>query len=406
MGFVGVNVNQLQGGLGRTTPNTDGVFLLIINNAVATPYLPIRVSKELLTLNNAEDLGITASYDDNNSILAHYHIDEFFRIAPEGNLHIVLDDGTMTDDKLKSLLRTEETIKGFGVVRNSEDPLADFTTHVLYYQKIIDDLSEENREIDFFLLEGNEFTANGLISDYQDVREIGAENAGIVISQDTLIRPLNSVSEKHACIGAALGALAVRTISENLGSVDIQNKPEAFKGTNDYPLTDETRSRFQSACLQDGKDFNSLSKNEIKALNDKGYIFVGKFNGYANFFFNDSHTCVSRSSDYSRIENNRVWNKAARLIRKTLLPRVKSNISTDPATGFIANNAAKELEELVLDVLKKEMISSGDISGAGINIPTNQSLFDDVPLKVTAEIIMNQIIHAIEVDLGLTDKLI
>lgn len=405
MGFTGVSINRLNGGLGRRNPAQDGVCLLVIGGAVAATGLALKVAAELLSIDDAEALGITAAYDDTNDILAHHHIDEFFRVSPDGNLFVILDDNTLTNAEVKTILKDHPEIKLVGYVRNAALAPVDFDAYVSGYQTMVDELEAENRIVSSVLVEGVEFSDATLISAYADLRAIGARKVSVVISQDPIIRAVKAAHETYASIGTALGAISARRVNENLGSVDIENKPAAFKGTRDYPLTDKARQRWLSAVLQSGVDFNSLSNNDITALNDAGYIFVGFYNGYAGYFFNDSHTCEEAASDYSRIENNRVWDKAAGIIRTTLLPRVKSNLPKDPDTGFIRVIAAKEMEALAKKELDAVMEAPGEISGSSVYIDPQQELNNDQALTVKAEIVLNNIIHEIEVDLGLTLKL-
>jgi hypothetical protein len=156
--------------------------------------------------------------------------------------------------------------------------------------------------------------------------------------------------------------------------------------------------------LQDGRDFSSLTTTEIEALATKGYILVGFYNGYPGYYFTDSHTCTESASDYSRIENNRVWDKAATLGRLALLPRVKSNVLKDPTTGFIREIEAVELQTLAQNAIET-MVASEEISGVSIFIDPKQTISNDEPLKVKGEVLFNDILHELDFDLGLTNKL-
>ena len=403
MGLNGINVNRLNGGLGRKNPATDGVMVLVIRGAVATSALALKEAKELISLEEAVALGIDPVYDDTNDILAHHHIDEFFRVNPNGNLFVVLDDGTLTVADIKTIVKNFAEIKAIGIVRNNATAPADMGALVAGYQTMVNELRLESRNISAVLVEGAVFTA-GLISAYPDARSYAAENVSIVISQDPLIRAVKAAHETYAAIGTALGAISVRNVNENIGSVDIENKPSGYRGNSNYTLTSAERKRWLTAKLQEGRDFHSLSAAEIKALATKGYILVGFYNGYPGYYFTDSHTCIEVASDYSRIENNRVWDKAAALGRTALLPRVKSNILKDPTTGFIRDIEAAELETLAETAIKT-MEASGEISGVSIYIDPKQSISDDVPLKVKGQVLFNDILHSMEFDLGLTNKL-
>ena len=99
-----------------------------------------------------------------------------------------------------------------------------------------------------------------------------------------------------------------------------------------------------------------------------------------------------------------MFNKAARLARETLLPRVKSNVLRDANTGVIAAVAVKELEG-VGNAALEQMTAAGEISGAQTYIDPAQKIENDKALKARIEVVFNGILHAIEIDLGLTTKL-
>ena len=137
MGRQGVTINRLEGGLGRRNPNTDGHVLLVAQGAIATSKAPLKVVKKVISTESAEQLGITPGYDDVNSTLVHYHISEFFRISPDGTLYVVLDDGTLTGDELKKIIKSESTIRALGIVRNSNAMPSNFSNEVAKYQTIV-----------------------------------------------------------------------------------------------------------------------------------------------------------------------------------------------------------------------------------------------------------------------------
>lgn len=404
MGFEGVNVNKSSNGLGLKESIDDGVCLLIVGAGVVATGLAVNTAVELLSVQDAEAIGITPSYDDTNSILAHHHIDEFFRVSPEGNLFVILDDGNLTNAQIKTVLRDNPSIKTCGVVRNAAAAPADMDAYVSGYQTMINELRAENRNIATLLVEGSVFDKATLISAYPDVRSYEAPNVSVVIAQDPIIRAVKSEYQTYAAIGTALGAISVRNVNENIGSIDIEQKPGIYKGSSNYSLSSPSRQRFLSAGLQDGRTFGELLPAEIEALNSKGFIFIGSYNGYGGLYFNDSHTATTETSDYARMENNRVWDKAADLVRAVLLPRVKSNLAKDPQTGFIREIDAKELEIIAEKALER-MISSGEISGASVYVNPSQVLTSDTPLVIKGQLVFNNIIHEITFDLGLTNKI-
>lgn len=400
MGFKGVTTNRLNGGLGRRNPTDDGVGLLIIKNAIATAGLAINTAKKILVLENAEALGITPSYDDVNSILAHHHIDEFFRNSPDGTLYIVLADNSFTDDNIKTIIRENNDIKFFGIARNSNAAIT-LSDEISKYQIIAEDLRADHLHIDAIFIEGNEFNPATLVAAYQDIRALDKDKVSVVIAQDPIIRAIKPAYSTYAAIGSALGMLSVRRVNENLGSVDIERKPSIKKGSLDYPLTDTGRKRFLKAVLQNGVEVDGLSEAEKKQLTTLGYIYAGSYTGYAGVYFNSSPTCALASSDYAYIENNRVWNKAARLIRTALMPRIKGNLLKDATTGFIREIEATELEALALRSLNP-MVSEEEVSAAEVYLNPEQVIDENTALVIKVLLTINDIIYNIDVDLGLT----
>ena len=66
MSFEGVTVNKLNGGLGRTNPSDDNVFMLIYQAAIAVPGITAGVSTLLTSIEDLEALGVDASYHKTN----------------------------------------------------------------------------------------------------------------------------------------------------------------------------------------------------------------------------------------------------------------------------------------------------------------------------------------------------
>ncbi len=406
MSFNGVVVNKLNGGLGRRNATNDGTMLLIIGGAVPSVGLGLKKVAKLLTTENAEVLGVTPSYDDTNDLLAYHHIDEFFRNSPNGELYIILDDGTLTADEIKIIIRTNPDIHFGAAVRNLKigDTPRVLTDEIANYQQITNDLKIDGIHFDGFFIEGSEFDPTKLVTGYSDLRLLDASNVSVVISQDPVIRNIKPVYNTYASIGAALGMLSVRRVNENLGSVDIERKPLLKRGNRDYPLTDRNRKRFLSAVLQNGIHVDTLSKVEQKQLTKLGYIYAATFQGYAGVYFSSSPTCVAASSDYAYIENNRVWGKAARLLINALMPRIKGNLLKDPRTGFIREIEALELEALANKAILS-MVSSEEISGADVYINPNQTLTENDPLIIKISLVINDIIYEMNIDLGLSKNI-
>jgi hypothetical protein len=389
----GVTVDRLQGGLQRLAEGTDNhVAMIVIGipvGAIATAVNNAGKGVVLTSAYAAEEIGINESFDANNSLKLHDQITEFFRLAPEATLYLF---NSAIEADLIGFLNQNKEIKGYALsVKHDPEILTQVTTVVTAQQEIVNKLLTENRFIDFVVVcfdELEDFTVNLFTLQCAHVSVIVACEKG----------------DKQVSIGSVLGMIAVRKISENLGSVDIESKPRAKRGTDDYTLTDQVEKRWLESFLSDGRSIASLDKAALKAIIDKGYIVASSYEGYAGQFFENSYTAIDRGSDYAFIENNRVWNKAARLIRATLLPRVKSKVKKDPTTGFIASTTVSYWQTLLEKALNK-MVASDDISGFEVAIDYRQVVNDTNPVKVQALVVADGIVHEFEVAVGLTNNI-
>lgn len=390
----GVRIERLQGGLQRLAEGTDNHVAMIIGTlpvgAVKTAIHNAGKGVAVTSLFQAEEMGINASFDANNSLKLHDQITEFFRLAPEGTLYLF---DSLVEADLTAFISHNKEVKGYALNLKFDSQAADqVSTAVLAQQAIVTKLMTENRFIDFAIICFDE------LSDFSlDLFTLQAPQVSVVVSCEK--------GDKMVSIGSVLGMVAVRNISENLGSVDIEGKkPLDKRGTLDYSLTDERLGRWVESYLSDGKLVSALDKTVLTGIISKGYILVASYEGYAGQFFENSYTCIDRASDYAFIENNRVWNKAVRLIRATLLPKVKSKVKKDPTTGFIASTTATYWKTL-LDRALRKMVAADDISGFEVTVNHKQVVNDTEPVKVQALIVANGIVHEFEVAVGLTNNI-
>lgn len=390
--LAGVKIEKLQGGLGRKSPSTDSHLALIIKATGDAPLdLVIANSGKGLTLTSlsqAEGLGLTASASANGATPFYEHISEFFRLAPEGTLYLFNNKAAAN---MVAFIKANPEIKGFAVVDDFGVVLQ--TVVIADYQtNVIDVLAAENRLIDFGIIGWNDFSfADGL-----DLTELTSPQVSILV--------VGSGSSSFAAAGAFLGMIAARKVNENVGSVNIQNKPLAKRGTGDYPLTDKNLGLWLEPKLTDGTTIKSLTKAQLVTLEAYGYIFAASYEGYPGVFFTNSKTCITQASDYCFIENNRVWNKAARALRTALLPEVKGVVKKDPSTGFIKSTTVSRWTGIGNKALE-QLVANDEISGFEIFIDPAQVVNSTQAVKVKALVVADGIVHEFEVALGLTNSI-
>ncbi len=414
--FNGIQINKIGGGLGRRNPSKDGVCGLIIGGDATDYYNHEEVAK-LIQLSDAEVLGIDAAYDANNELLVYHHISEFFRLNPNGTLYLMLADRSydlyeiLATGLLQVLVKSDvanREIKIVAIGSASPGPsefsaslaqlFSDVSGSISAYQQAIDELRLDNIYIDSVILEGRIFLTP-IISSLPDLRTFDSPNVSVVIAQDPAIVEINTFAyRKYAAIGSALGMLSVRKVHENLGSVDIIEKPDIAKGNENYPLTFQAKGLWLTANYAN-VSINSLTQAEKTALKEKGYIFGGGYEGYPYIYFNSSPTCTELADDFSFIERNRTWNKAARYVIETLTPKINSVVEIDSNSGYIKSSTIASWEAAAKAKLNY-MLADGEVAEIDVYIDPKQNVLSGSPVVVKISVTPNGIAEAITVDLG------
>jgi hypothetical protein len=416
MAFQGVIINKINGGLGGAE-NPDRTAVMVLGCGVIGDTVAVNTAYRLLQISDAEALGITPERDESEERLDYYQLSEVFRLSPETIIHLIaVNQDTKVSDLKNSqdfitALRSIENVNLIAIAGMEEEVAINYDTPVSALQQavtasqiLVDNLAKDHIYIDAVLLEGKSSYLTSAINAMEDLREMESPNVSVIIGQDKGIASLHPANSGHAAVGSALGMLMVRAVHENLGSVDIERKPAARRGETDYSLTDVRLQRFINVSLSNGKNFNELSVADQKYLDNLGYIYVGAFAGYAGFYFSNSHTCEPQESDYSFIERNCIWNKAARIVRNTLISRIRSKVEANPTTGYIRNTTIDDWSARVRNALEA-MLVAGNCADFGIYIDPNQAAVSTKPFKIILNIVADGIVHEFEIDLGFTNRL-
>ncbi len=407
MSFQGASINRLNGGIGRTA-DTDRAVCVIIGATKPTD-LAYNKPYELLDITTVEDLGITAGTDDTNSELTYYQLSEMFRLAPDFTFHLIMVEKSkgiadlVADDELKAAVRSIDNVNVLGIA-GLQTMASDSLRDAPRLQGLVNDFEKEFIYIDGVFVEGVGNAVAGTVGEYNDNRSLNARSVYYVIAQDPAVAALKSEYNNRAALGTVLGSVAVRRVHEDLGSVDIEAKPRRRRGEENYSLSSERMGYWLSAALSDGTPFNSLNPAEQKSLSAKGWIYVGAFANYPGFYLNGCPACVSKDNDYAYFNFNCIWNKAARIIRQTLIPRIRSKVPTDSTTGAIKSTWVAGAESAIKEALQV-MVSAGNIDDCDIYIDAAQMIGEDSPLRVQGQLVVGQVVHEFNVDLGLTNKL-
>ena len=422
-----VVITKLSGGLGRRNPEQDMVSGLLFDG-VATTKLALNKIERLASLEDAEALGITADYDVTGQS-AYYQIQQFFRMNPSGDLYIMATTGTSYEEIAGKAMDMQEKANGnirqIAIIYSGATTFAQTQAAILKAQAQADLAYKDYMPFEI-ILEGKGFTI-----DAASLAGSDAENVSVVVAMDVekafaqkLFRkdtvklynllpneevvPLEGDLDVYnvknadglkkengaaiefifkdsykntAAVGLALGAISKAKVSENIAWIEKFN------------LTGEG---FAKAGFVGGEEFKTLGT--LSELNDKRFIFAKTHTGLPGVYFNDSHTCTLGTSDFAYVENNRTINKATRLLRTALLPKLASPVLVD-IDGKLPQSVSKSFEGLCRSALEG-MVANQEVSAFDVYVDPKQNILATSELKVKAEITPIGTARKIMVDLG------
>lgn len=370
MALPKVTIKYLNGLLGVVPESQDGLLALVLLGAsevkgtfdAGTPYLIYGPS-------SLEDLGVT---EENNARLVEI-VREFYSEAAEGTpLYIAGYTGTMTafcNKDTGKLVQLVEQLKGEvrGVVVAStatdeatEGIADDVLDAVPVAQLAAEHCAEALYAPIFVVLEGKSFES---AADLPDMTSSNYNRVAVLIG-DT------RQDSKNAAVGILAGRIAAIPIQRNIGAV----LSGALKATEMYL----------------GGELIDKSMNDVRTINDKGYLVPRIHVGRAGYYFTDDVMCCELTDDYAHLTARRTVDKAARIAYDTLLDFLLAEIEINE-NGTMQEPVIKSWQAAVESAIDGQMTSKGELSaidGSGCKciIDASQNVLStgrvDVTLKV------------------------
>jgi hypothetical protein len=385
-------ITKQAGGLNRTLPGEDHVSAILMYLAtLPAGFSTSAREKTIYSVSEAEDLGI-AKGSSNYGVL-HYHISEYFRMQPNGELWIGLYSvpvGTYDFAELATLQRAANGRIRQAAIFTPELTFA--TSQVTAIQTVCTTLYNEHKPL--VVVYAADTSAISDLATLADLKALTADSVAVVIGQDAGGEGadlFDSTDKSVTCIGAVLGALSASAVHENIGWIG------KFNFSNGAEL--ETLSLATSGAPLIKAQTESL----LTAICDKGYIFLRKHIGILGSYANDSFTAVAATSDYAYLENQRTIQKAVRSLRTYLLPDLSGPLSLK-TDGTLSPATAAHFESLcqqALDQLKR----NGEISAYKANVNPAQNVLSTSQLVVGVQIIPVGVARTIQVNIGFTTSI-
>ncbi len=391
-GLSKVTINVGTSGLGRRPPNEDKISGILFFSSLPSGFASDDRVKKVFSLEEAEDLGITVALFP----VHHYHISEFFRGNPIGELWIgiyAIPGGSYTFAEIESMVKAAAgEIRQLAVYAGA---LTYATSQVTTIQSVINAIDGDGFKQFSVLYAANmeAITAVSGWSSVGDLRALNARKVTVVAAQDgsgTGAALYVSQSQSITAIGLALGMLSRAAVQESIGY------PAAFD------LSDGTE--MEVPALANGDLWNDLTPTALGGLKDDGYLVALKrLPDYAGSFFERVPTSVPFTNDFAFIENNRVVDKAIRYIRKALIPQLNATLYLND-DGTLRADTVGYFQDLGQDQLDF-MIADGEISGGKCLVDPKQDVLSTSELAVTIKILPTAVDEFITVNIGLTTSL-
>ncbi len=427
-----VVINKTAGGLGRRTPDQDMVSGLLFDGDETSGLTYGNIAR-LSSVEDAEALGIDETYDRNGQS-AYYQVSQYFRMNPSGDLYVMVveaDSFANTAAFAKEMQeKADGNIRQIGVIYSGA---ADFAATQAAAQAAQTQADEAFAEYIPFevIVEGKGFIASNA-AEAANLADLGAENVSVVVAMDpdmaTKERLFLSSGESYTLpagatlveIGINSGDFTVRDKDDNpitdqvgepitirkdvynntaavgtlLGTISAAKVSENVAWVEKFNLAGEG---FGKPGFIDGEQVTTLG--DLSTLNEKKYIFTRTHTGIAGLYFNDSHTCTDPTSDFTYVEANRTINKASRLVRATLLPKLNSPVLVDPEDGTLPPSVVKGFETLCRAALER-MVANEEASEIDVYVNPLQDILATSRLDVKVEIVPMGTARRIVVDLG------
>jgi hypothetical protein len=322
----------------------------------------------------------------------HYHISEYFRIQPSGNLRVMF--ATLTANTYNFAELGTMQSQASGKLRQVGIYLAN--TGSFTYSAITTACQSVQAKCD--TLEGLHQPLSTLVavdlkgtSDLTTLTDLGALNCrsvSVVISQDgaNLGNDIFKASGYSITdLGAKLGAVSLAPVNEDIAWV------QKYNMTNGVELSVPAYANGVSVDMVNDQTL-------LTQLNLYRYLFLRTFTGNAGVFNNDNHCAIAESSDYAYMNDNRVIDKAHRNLYAGILPYLNGTVTLN-ADGTIADFVVEYLKSLGGTSLD-QMVRDGEISAYEILIDPSQDVLGTSKIVVTANIVPTGVARHIQINLG------
>jgi hypothetical protein len=317
----------------------------------------------------------------------HYHISEFFRRQPKGNLFIgmyAVPGGAYDFAEIATMQNfAAGKIRQVGVFKNTAAAFS--TADITALNTVLTAQGELHKPLMGVYAADISGTAD--LTAMADAAALTAPYVLPCIGQD----------------GAALGAFlfattgkSVGTLGATLGALSYANVAEDIAWVEKFNMSNGTE--LDVPAFANGQLVRDLSEGLLGNLQDKAYNFLRTFVGVAGSYFNEDRTAVTVQSDYAYASNVRVIQKARRGVYAGLIPALNSPITLN-ADGTLTDVSIEYLDTLARKNLY-QMRRDSEISDFDTTISAVQNVLSTGKIVVSVNIVPIGVARNFVVNIG------
>lgn len=399
MAFNDIKIIKGNGGLGFMPPSSDGTSALLFY-LKTLPAALIKDGKSSFfgrfsSLAEAEAAGI-ANVGDTQVVW--YHLAEYFRLCGGAILYVLLVKDEGFDGAFHALVNLQRLAQGEARQCGVFAPTQSLTAaHLGNLQARATELEAAHQPLSVVYAPK---VVSSELTTLPDLTKLTHPKISVLVGQDggglgTSLKNEDSYPTV-SCIGACLGAIARRKVSESIAWVAAGNLVStAYEG--------QKLAELALPALSDGTLIQDIIPSQLAGLHDKGYLFLIKHIGIGGTYFNDAFTADLKTSDFNSIYANRTLDKVSREIRAALLPTLSAPIKLDDG-GNMDAGVVKFWEELCRQPLEAMKLAD-EISAYNVAIDPAQNVLTDRKLRIALKVVPIGVAKNIEVSLAFALKI-
>jgi len=385
-----ISANAQRGGFSATAATAN----ILLTTKSGEGIFPNTGSPYSVTTTGATTLTVTQPTGSGSTVLGvaswintlHYHIAEYFRIQPKGELYLGLyveEASTYGFEDITTMQNyANGSIKQLSVF---EKNVAFSAAQCAALQAIVNANTAVYKPLEIIL--NAEISATASVATLVDLSTQTAPNISVCIAQDGA----NDGYHIYKATGKSVGAIGAM-----LGAISLANVQESIAWVAKFNMA--LGSELDTIAFSNGQFYSALAESQFDSLNNYSYTFLRKLVDISGSYWSDSKTTVSPTSDYSTIENNRVYNKITRVVRANMLPALSGNIYVQ-ADGTLTSATIGYYETLANNPLV-QMQADGEISAHKVIINPNQDILATSTLELTLQNVPVGVARIIKINVG------